>query len=142
MYAVTEQSKLIKVSHIQLDGSSENNHNIPKLTAETTEVAHLGLGRPLGAKFDAHGNLYVADAIMGLIRVSFPEEKEQPKVELLASRVQLTDGTWSPILFADDVVIGPKTGYVYFTDGAFWLGFQHKAVNQSLMNNIFFYILS
>jgi hypothetical protein len=29
----------------------------------------------------------------------------------------LDDGILSRILYADDVVVGPKTGKVYFTDG-------------------------
>ena len=37
------------------------------------------------------------------------------KVELIASRVY-DQGQWTQILYANDVVIGPKTGMVYFTD--------------------------
>jgi len=42
--------------------------------------------------------------------------KKNPKVELIATKVNIDDGV-SQILFADDVVVGPKTGHVYFSDG-------------------------
>jgi len=38
-------------------------------------------------------------------------------VELVASRVKV-DGKWSPIAYADDVAVGPKTGMVYFSDAS------------------------
>jgi len=41
--------------------------------------------------------------------------KKNPKVELIATKVNIDDGV-SQILFADDVVVGPKTGHVYFSD--------------------------
>ena len=37
---------------------------------------------------------------------------------MLASRVQLDDGSYSPINYADDVDIGPKTGHIYFSDAS------------------------
>ena len=42
--------------------------------------------------------------------------KKNPKVELIATKVNIDNGV-SQILFADDVVVGPKTGHVYFSDG-------------------------
>ncbi|KAK1745277.1 hypothetical protein QTG54_004568 [Skeletonema marinoi] len=39
-----------------------------------------------------------------------------PVVELVASRFQLEDGSWSDVTYADDVDIGPRTGHVYFSD--------------------------
>ena len=42
----------------------------------------------------------------------------KPVVELIASRVRLEDGTWSPINYANDVDIGPKSGHIYFTDSS------------------------
>jgi hypothetical protein len=38
------------------------------------------------------------------------------KVEIVASKV-VDNGRLTPIAFADDLTIGPKTGRVYFTDG-------------------------
>jgi len=32
--------------------------------------------------------------------------------------VKLEDGSWSPINYANDVDIGPKTGHIYFTDSS------------------------
>ena len=42
----------------------------------------------------------------------------RPVVELIASQVKLDDGSWSPIRYADDVDVGPRTGHVYFTDAS------------------------
>lgn len=39
-------------------------------------------------------------------------------VEVVASQVKLDDGTFSPINYADDVDIGPRTGHVYFSDAS------------------------
>jgi len=118
MYTVTDTSKLIHITNIQSLSSSSSQQSSFDKTAEMIEIAYLGNGRPLGGKFDRNGILYLADAVQGLIRVIFPKKKSsKPMVELVASRVQLEDGTWSPILFADDLTIGPKTGMIYFTDG-------------------------
>lgn len=74
-------------------------------------VADLGMGRPLGGCFTNNNTLYIADAHLGLTRLSSPGAK----VELVASRV-MDQGQWTQILYANDVVVGPKTGRVYFTD--------------------------
>ena len=107
MYILSETAKLIKLMDFeeQEDGVS--------ILATAQEILDLGIGRPLGAKFAADGTLYIADSILGLVRVKRPEHAGA-KVELVASRV-LVDGYWSPIKFADDVSIG-KSGKVYFTD--------------------------
>lgn len=137
MYVLTEQSKLVKIVNIKETTEAERNDldSNPSISsssstpssamivtyiAETVEIADLGVGRPLGGAFDSTGSyVYVADAILGLIGVQMPKTKKQKAiVELLASKVQLNDGTWSSIVFADDVAIGPKTGLVYFTDAS------------------------
>lgn len=84
--------------------------------ATVSFVKDLGVGRPLGGKFDQKGTLYIADAILGLTRIQNPSTDPHSKVELVASSVKLANGEFSPILYADDVCIGPKTGRVYFTD--------------------------
>jgi sugar lactone lactonase YvrE len=110
MYALTEEAKLVKLADfVEEEGS-------PVISAKATEVVHLGVGRPLGAKFAADGSIYIADAHLGLIRVKNPQDAHS-KVELIASRVKDENGTWSQILYANDVAVGPKTGMVYFTDG-------------------------
>ncbi|KAL3800481.1 hypothetical protein HJC23_011718 [Cyclotella cryptica] len=90
------------------------------LTARAIEVAHLGVGRPLSGKFDRTGCLYFTDVVMGLARICLTNNNESdshvPPVEILTSRVQLNDGSWSPINFADDIDIGPRTGHIYFSD--------------------------
>mmetsp|Transcript_15103 Transcript_15103/g.21387 ORF Transcript_15103/g.21387 Transcript_15103/m.21387 type:complete len:428 (+) Transcript_15103:68-1351(+) len=115
MYVTTEDSRLLSLTDIQEEKEDENGVKI--LTAKTTEVAHLGFGRPLGGAFTKDGNtLYISDVVLGLIRVNDFKSKKA-KVELVASRVKVDD-EWSPITFADDVTIGPKTGMVYFSDAS------------------------
>jgi DNA-binding beta-propeller fold protein YncE len=71
---------------------------------------------PLGAKFTPDGNtVYIADGALGLLRVVDPLNPKS-KVEIVASKV-MDGGKITPITFADDVTIGPKSGRVYFTDG-------------------------
>lgn len=85
----------------------------------TTQVASLGAGVPLGGSFDDRGRLYVADGVLGLTRIDPKATSKPPTLEILASRVRRKrTGEWSPIRFADDVVVGPKTGKVYFTDAS------------------------
>jgi hypothetical protein len=71
-----------------------------------TKVAD-GFGRPLGSRFDKDGTLYIADAHLGLTRLKHPIHEN--KVELVASRV-FENGKYSQILYANDLVIGAKTG--------------------------------
>mmetsp|Transcript_21699 Transcript_21699/g.45647 ORF Transcript_21699/g.45647 Transcript_21699/m.45647 type:complete len:416 (+) Transcript_21699:53-1300(+) len=114
IHSMTEDSKLVTLTELQ---PSESNPQI--MTAKVTEVANLGPGRALGGKFDKNGCLYFADVLMGLARICIKKSKQQnAKVELIASSVQLEDGSWSDIVYADDVDIGPKTGHVYFSDAS------------------------
>ena len=85
-------------------------------TARALEIAHLGVGRPLSGKFDNTGCLYFVDVIMGLARICLNDNTHHSHVELLASRVKLEDGSYSPINYADDIDIGQETGHVYFSD--------------------------
>lgn len=129
IYILSEHSKLVSLTDFEQDDSEKSY----VLTAKATEVAYLGGGRPLGGKFvttDSNTQtLYAADAILGLIRVrNIPrlgasggkrkQISQQSVVEIVASRVQLEDGSWSEIRFADDLDVGPKTGHVYFTDAS------------------------
>jgi sugar lactone lactonase YvrE len=107
MYILSENAKLIKLVDFE-----EQEDGLSILTT-ATEIMDLGIGRPLGAKFSPDGTLYIADSILGLVRVKYPE-RAGAKVELVASRVRV-DGHWSPINYADDVVVG-KSGKVYFSD--------------------------
>lgn len=110
MYVLTEEAKLLSLTEFESIDSV-------KVTAKATLVKDLGMGRPLGGKFAPDGTLYVADTLLGLIRVQNPSSNNDSKVELVASRVKGADGNWTRILYADDVAIGPKTGMVYFSDG-------------------------
>lgn len=118
MYIMNENAKLISLTDFQPKEGGDDDESI--LTAKATEVADLGMGRPLGGKFDKDGKcLYYADVILGLARIcNLSSNKPNNNVELLASRVKLEDGSWSPINYADDVDIGPKTGHVYFSDAS------------------------
>ena len=108
MYVMNEEGFLIKF------GEQEKTGDKTSVTATAEIVTDLGMGRPLGGAFDSDNNLYMADAHLGLTRLKNPGSGS--KVELIASRVQLENGEWSQILYANDVAIGPKTGHVYFTD--------------------------
>ena len=104
MYIMTEEGFLVSITDLQ-----EGDDGIT-VTAKTTEIADLGMGRPLGGKFSKDNTLYMADAHFGLTRLKNPGDKGA-KVELVASRV-LDQGEWTQILYANDVAIGPKTGMV------------------------------
>ena len=106
MFVMNEEGFLVSLTHLEADDEDAS-----IFRAKPTVVADLGMGRPLGGCFAADNTLYIADAHLGLIRL----KNTQSKVELVASRV-FDQGNWSQILYANDVVVGPKTGLVYFTD--------------------------
>lgn len=64
-------------------------------------------GRPLGMEFDAQGNLIVADAYKGLLRID-----PQGKISVLSTEA---DGV--PFRFTDDLDIA-RDGRIYFTDAS------------------------
>jgi sugar lactone lactonase YvrE len=64
-------------------------------------------GRPLGLEFDADGNLLVANAYLGLQRVT-----PDGNVEVLTDSV-----AGQPIEYADDVAVA-KNGMIYFSDAS------------------------
>ena len=67
-------------------------------------------GRPLGLRFDVNsGNLYIADAYMGLMRVG-PNGGE--------ATVLATEAGGAPLRFTNGVDIDQVTGDVYFTDSS------------------------
>jgi Strictosidine synthase len=110
MYILSEDANLVHISNFQ---DSEDGVTI---NATASIVADLGIGRPLGGRFTTRGNtLYIGDAILGLTRIRDVKDKKS-KLEIVAGTVRDRDGVVSPILYADDVTVGPKTGRVYFTD--------------------------
>lgn len=111
MYTMTEENKLISITNFQ----QEKNGDAFIKTADTSIVADLGIGQSLGGKFDSDNCLYFADILKGLCRICL-EQQPKPVVEVVASRFELDDGTWSHVAYADDVDIGPRTGHVYFSD--------------------------
>lgn len=112
MYAlISKRGSVVILNNL---APSSNNENI--IYADVTELASFA-GSPLGGKFVPGTKiLYFADSILGLCRIDLA--KNNPKVELVASKVQLSDGSESPILYADDVDIGRKSGMVYFSDAS------------------------
>ena len=106
MFIMNEEGYLVSLSDFEEQGGGS-----VVTWAKSKIVADLGMGRPLGGSFGADNTLYIADAHLGLTRLKTLDSK----VELVASRV-FDQGSWSPILYANDVVVGPKTGLVYFTD--------------------------
>lgn len=91
IYAATHEGRIVR---LQADGSH------PEHWAETG-------GRPLGVKFDRDGNLLVADAYRGLLKIA-----ASGTVTVLASEA---DG--KPILYADDLDVAAD-GKVYFSDAS------------------------
>jgi sugar lactone lactonase YvrE len=111
MYVLTEESNLISLTDFE---SSEDGLS---LTAKANFVKDLGIGRPLGGKFTPDGQtLYIADAILGLTRLKNPHDPAS-KVELISNAV-MDGGVMTPILYADDVDIGPISGKVFFSDAS------------------------
>jgi sugar lactone lactonase YvrE len=134
MYATTLDAKLITLTDFetQEDGIT--------VMATATEVAHLGMGRPLAGAFHPRdGSLYVTDMHLGLLRLKRSESSGFSKVELIASRVLDQDGRWSPLRYVNDVAIGPKTGCVYFTDGTCDT-YKHVCVERKSILTTFFHL--
>lgn len=91
-------------------------------------------GRPLGLCFDERtGNLYIADAYMGLLVVG-PEGGLATKVATQAQGI--------PFGFTNSLDIDQRTGVVYFSDSS--LRFQRRYVRCSLTSFhllLFFFLL-
>lgn len=109
IYTFTKEGKIIRLHNFV-----ESAGGI--IYADTVEIAS-SVGCPLGGKFMPGSQvLYFADAVLGLCRIDV--SKKFPKIELVASKATEKDGRVTPILYADDVDIGPKSGMVYFSDAS------------------------
>src|SRR2546425_4424955 len=91
IYTSTREGRIVR---LRSDGSGAETY------AETK-------GAPLGRRFDASGNLIVADALRGLLRIT-PDRL----VTVLASEA---DGT--PVAYADDLDVAGD-GRIYFSDAS------------------------
>ncbi|CAO2205693.1 unnamed protein product [Urochloa humidicola] len=82
-------------------------------------------GRPLGLRFhNSSGNLYIADAYMGLMRVG-PKGGE--------ATVLATEAVGVPLRFTNGVDVDQVTGDVYFTDSSTtYTRAEHQKVTQTL----------
>jgi sugar lactone lactonase YvrE len=115
LYTLTEDAKLVQLTNQRRQGNNDNNLSID-IVADVRVVRQLGLGRPLGGKFTMDGKtLYIADAILGLTRVTNVHDNKAT-LEIVASTIMDRNGTISRLAYVDDVAIGPKTGKVYFSD--------------------------
>jgi len=99
---------------------------IRQINADTKEVTTLGDtgGVPLGLEFDTSGNLIVADAYKGLLSIT-----PDGTVTTLTNKI----GS-SPILYADDLDIGPD-GVIYFSDASTKWG--AEAAGETLKGSLF-----
>ncbi len=79
---------------------------VDPLTGRSENFAQTG-GVPLGLEFDRSGNLIVADAYRGLLRID-----PAGNVQLLSDKADA-----HPIAYADDLDIGPG-GTIYFSDAS------------------------
>jgi len=130
LYVLTEEANLVSLTDFQpIQKPQSSTAQSSHVSAKATLVADLGVGRPLGAAFtkdkDNNTIIYVADTLAGLLRVTNlnPNDSSKPRVELVASSFQETNGITGQkisrrILFADDVDVGPITGHVYFSDAS------------------------
>ncbi|CAB9525415.1 STRICTOSIDINE SYNTHASE-LIKE [Seminavis robusta] len=120
MYVLTQDALLVSLTDLKPHNSNNEDDGATTkiVTAKTTKVANLGTGRPMGARFTSDGKtLYIADALLGLLRIVNPHDYPKSKVEIVAN--QVTDGNnTTKILHANDVIIGPRSGKVYFTDSS------------------------
>ncbi|MCB1326071.1 MAG: strictosidine synthase family protein [Spirochaetales bacterium] len=82
--------------------------DVLRRVGQSFEVFARTEGRPLGLKFDAGGNLFVADGVRGLLRVD-----PSGQVEVLLGEV---DG--EAFGFADDLDISRQTGRIYLSDAS------------------------
>jgi sugar lactone lactonase YvrE len=86
-------------------------------------------GRPLGSCFDeTHGDLYIADAYMGLFRVG-PEGGLATKIATHAQGI--------PFRFTNSLDIDQSSGAIYFTDSS--TQYQRRYVKDSILLSFLIY---
>ncbi len=89
-------------------GDKDGNILKVSTSGEITILNNTG-GRPLGVQFDSDGNLIIADAYKGLLRLTISNE--------LQTIVSEYEG--KPFRFADDLDIG-RDGKIYFSDASIY----------------------
>jgi sugar lactone lactonase YvrE len=110
------------------------NGDIVKIDVSATDPQPVVLtntgGRPLGMRFDAMGNLIIADAIKGLLRYS------AGNIEVLADTYQ-----GQALKFVDHLTIG-QDGLIYFSDASSRFGmegYKYDFLEASMTGRIFVY---
>lgn len=95
----------------------------PNGDGEVEKVAHTGeiiddcgtvqaephCGRPLGMVLDQFGNIFVADAYLGILAIS----SDGSNISSLVTQVE-----GQPLMFPNSIDLDPETGILYFTDSS------------------------
>jgi len=89
-------------------GGTQQGHILRFATDGTQAIVAETGGRPLGIEFDAEGDLIVADAYKGLLRIDLDGG---------AITVLTTEAEGVPFRFTDDLAIA-RDGRIYFTDAS------------------------
>lgn len=126
----TEHGCLLSLTDIRPDDIDKSGE---RLTAQVNFIKDLGNGSPLSGVFTKDGQtLYIADAVLGLTRISnVVDNPEHAKVEIVASSITTTETSSmeeenhhhhhqhnTKLRYVDDVALGPRTGIIYFTDAS------------------------
>jgi sugar lactone lactonase YvrE len=96
----------------------EENGNIFKFYGGERILLANTEGRPLGLDFDLAGNLIIADAIQGLLRMN-----HDGNIDILSNQFEGT-----PFGFTDDVEVG-SDGKYYFTDASVKYGYGDEVLD-------------
>ncbi|GLC34854.1 hypothetical protein PLESTM_000247100 [Pleodorina starrii] len=77
-------------------------------------AAYIGPGRPLGFHYDGEGNLIIADALKGLLRL---ERGGSGRLEILSNRVSpdAAVAAGSPVNYVNAMDISKEDGTIYFS---------------------------
>ncbi|MEY4766987.1 MAG: hypothetical protein RI907_3660 [Pseudomonadota bacterium] len=86
----------------------------PDAPQQLVRVAHTG-GRPLGLDMDAQGRLLVADAMLGVLRIS--GEGDRARIEPLLTQVQHPVPN-DPVAYADAIKVSPDGATIWVTDAS------------------------
>ncbi|WP_028117425.1 SMP-30/gluconolactonase/LRE family protein [Ferrimonas senticii] len=84
-----------------------SNGDIARLNGQQVEIVGNTGGRPLGLRFDKHDNLYIADPLRGLLRLS-----RDGQLQTL-----LTEVAGKPLLYANSVAIS-RDGSIYLSESS------------------------
>eukprot|EP00878_Enallax_costatus_P028517 GHUV01030808.1.p1 GENE.GHUV01030808.1~~GHUV01030808.1.p1 ORF type:complete len:341 (+),score=29.56 GHUV01030808.1:466-1488(+) len=112
---MTADGRFIMLDRYGAVKEASKDPNTGEMVMNPKPLAYLGPGRPLGAKYDAHGNLVICDAFKGLIML----EAGTNRVVLLTNHISSTSPLEpnTPVTYTNDLDIATD-GTIYFTDSA------------------------